>query len=496
MRRVYFLIILFLLAVSFRINAGVNIKNGNYYKIFYDIVFNRSTMNLRIERTYNSLLANEEMGWFGAGWSSEYETCLHTMPGGGAVIQWWGYQWTYYQPAEWDMTEISTAVDSIVELEKESGSVRTPDDILNLRTKLLNNMDLRYAYWKKYLARGKFQEYRMHSGSRLSTVSGTFSQVLVTDSGFYSVMPADSTKYFFNASGKLVRKTDPDGNFLVLSYDTTGMIRFISDSDSNLLTFTFENNGRVLRVEDQDHRYAAYQYDENQNLIFNRDMDNFRFWHSYDSKHHMTSISYEDGSKVEMEYDDNGSISKVKEKDGAVWEYKYYSNSDLDYGTLVMNKNPMDSLINKTLYWYTYQRSEIGKKYMRRLFQVSNDTDTLIRIYDDRYALDSLVHNDTTWNFQYSVKGELVRVTDNQGNWMEPEKRIEGIARITDQDGWMAFDYDLDGKPTVVRTSDGLEIPYPYPADKLELQAAIQRIRYDVRILRYAIGWGVVDKWL
>ena len=68
----------FLLSVTlfllFALIAGVNIKNGNYYVTYKDIVVPGGGKDLEISRTYNSTITR--VGWFGVGWASEFETRL------------------------------------------------------------------------------------------------------------------------------------------------------------------------------------------------------------------------------------------------------------------------------------------------------------------------------------------------------------------------------------------------------------------------------------
>ncbi len=65
-------------------SAGVNLKNGNFYISYTDIVVPGGSKKLEITRTYNS--KSTEVGWFGFGWGSEYETRLEFSADGSVVI--------------------------------------------------------------------------------------------------------------------------------------------------------------------------------------------------------------------------------------------------------------------------------------------------------------------------------------------------------------------------------------------------------------------------
>ena len=54
--------------------SGVNLKNGNFYISYTDIIVPGGGHDLEIVRTYNS--KSTDRGWFGFGWGSDYETYL------------------------------------------------------------------------------------------------------------------------------------------------------------------------------------------------------------------------------------------------------------------------------------------------------------------------------------------------------------------------------------------------------------------------------------
>lgn len=72
-----------ILMVSFA-HAGVNLKNGNFYISYTDIVVPGGGKKLEITRTYNS--KSTEVGWFGFGWGSEFETRLELSADGSVII--------------------------------------------------------------------------------------------------------------------------------------------------------------------------------------------------------------------------------------------------------------------------------------------------------------------------------------------------------------------------------------------------------------------------
>ncbi len=73
-----------LLFIPLSLFAGVNLKNGNYYVTYTDLIATGGGHDLMVQRTYNS--KSIDMGWFGFGWGSDFETYLVVSPDGSVTI--------------------------------------------------------------------------------------------------------------------------------------------------------------------------------------------------------------------------------------------------------------------------------------------------------------------------------------------------------------------------------------------------------------------------
>jgi hypothetical protein len=78
-------ILVALLAFPVLATAGVNPENGSFYITYNDITQRSGDHELNLDRTYNSL--SSDLGWFGYGWGSQYETRLVVLPDGSAAIK-------------------------------------------------------------------------------------------------------------------------------------------------------------------------------------------------------------------------------------------------------------------------------------------------------------------------------------------------------------------------------------------------------------------------
>ena len=63
-----------MIVFSASLSAGVNLKNGNFYISYTDIIVPGGGHDLEVVRTYNSRATGT--GWFGFGWGSDFETHL------------------------------------------------------------------------------------------------------------------------------------------------------------------------------------------------------------------------------------------------------------------------------------------------------------------------------------------------------------------------------------------------------------------------------------
>ena len=107
--------------LPFSLWGGVNLKNGNFYVSYTDIVVPGGGKNLKITRTYNSKSAKK--GWFGYGWGSNFETSLRVSADGSVVIREYGSgAVTRFTPKE-DLN-IDDAVSRILKsMEKQGQSI-------------------------------------------------------------------------------------------------------------------------------------------------------------------------------------------------------------------------------------------------------------------------------------------------------------------------------------------------------------------------------------
>ena len=126
--------------------GGVNLKNGNFYITYTDIIVPGGDHDLEVTRTFNA--KSTENGWYGFGWGSLYETKLNVSADGSVVVveNGSGAQ-TRFVPKE--AVNVEMASKKIIEAMKKKDSI-SEAAARTLMTRLNNDAELRQAYSKKY----------------------------------------------------------------------------------------------------------------------------------------------------------------------------------------------------------------------------------------------------------------------------------------------------------------------------------------------------------
>jgi YD repeat-containing protein len=474
--------------------AGVNPKNGNFYVGYTDFVFSNSPMKLQISRTYNSKIA--DIGWFGVGWGSDYETHLITLPGGGVLMFNNGSgKRDVQKPKEWDMQDISLAIDELVTAMKTEGKLTTPDEILNMKSKLLNDQELRHTYWKKYLNKGMVKNRVITPGTKLysSCGCGGFEYIVATAEGFNRSNSNGNTE-FFNLDGKLIKIEDSNGNSLHFEFSDSLFIKKISDNSGNFLLIDVNKNGRIIQVTDQKNRLAKYEYDLKNNLVYSCDIGANIYRFEYDGNSNLTSIIYMDGLRMGVEYNKSGFATKVVNRDGSSTEYQYPNVSDTEYGSVVIQRNKKDSIINKESRWYSLKTDAIGTSWVWRLSLIINDKDSCVQIFNEaHHRIDTLYKNKETYKYSYDIKGTLLKTCDISGRCADITISDNLLKTIGVESRIYNFSYDEKKKALSITTPSGTSLQCPFKFLKSAPSAELDELERWFKALSYTYLTDNID---
>ncbi len=433
--------------------AGVNLKNGNFYITYTDIVVPGGGHDLVIERTYNS--RSIDKGWFGYGWGSDYETYLSVSADGSVIVHENGSgALTRFTPKT--AVNAEEAAKKIVDAMRKSSMKINSSVAKDLVAKLKNDAELRQAYAKRFKV-----EAKLASGTKLFSNVRGLQTLEVTNKG-YIRSQSDGAKHYFNKEGKLVKVQHKNGYYVDLTYKN-GKLTKIKDSMAKQIFLGWYPDGKIKSVESGAGNKTLYKYDDKDNLIEAKDVQNNLFAYSYDYNHNMTQIKYKDGSTMKIKYTKRTQfVEEIVNKNGEVVSYKYESNPknpENHYWTLVGKKLPSGKEVTNR-YEYEIRRKQDGSSYTHRIYTVVNGVSTET-IYTECCGLPKQIkRGKNVTNFEYNKKGLLTKKFSSRGDFVELEydKVHNKITKVTNKSGWTNFEYDKKGNLKKAQDSKGKSV--------------------------------------
>jgi YD repeat-containing protein len=432
--------------------AGVNLKNGNFYITYTDIVVPGGGHDLVVERTYNS--RSPDKGWFGYGWGSDYETYLTVSADGSVVVHENGSgAKTRFTPRQ--AVDADAAAKKIVDAmrKKTSVSERVANSLIS---KLKNDAELRQAYAKRFNVQAN-----LAVGTELFSNVRGLQKVIRTKDGFLRKFN-DGIEHSFNKDGKLVKVKDKNGYIVNLSYKNN-VLESLKDSMAKQIFFKWYPDGKIKSVESGTGKKTFYKYDQDENLIEAKDVAGNMFQHKYDKNHNMTEIKYKDGSAMKIAYTKRTQfVEQITKKTGETVGYKYESNPknpELHYWTLVTKKSPSGSEVTNR-YEYEIKKRPDGSHYTYRVLTVVNNVKTET-IYTECCSLPKQIkRGNYVTNFEYNKKGLLVKKNSSRGDFVELDYHPQHnkITKVVNNTGWTNFEYDKKGNLKRAQNSDGMSV--------------------------------------
>lgn len=432
--------------------AGVNLKNGNFYITYTDIVVPGGGHDLVIERTYNS--RSIDKGWFGYGWGSDYETYLSVSADGSVVVHENGSgALTRFTPR--NAVNSEEAAKKIVDAMRKKTQV-SESVAVDLIKKLKNDSELRQAYAKRFNVQAK-----LASGTELFSNVRGLQKVVVTSKG-YVRKQNDGVEHHFNKQGKLTKVKHKNGYFVDLIYKNDKLEK-IKDSMAKQIFLSWYPDGKIKSVESGAGTKTLYKYDSNDNLVEATDVAKNIFKYSYDFNHNMTQIAYKDGSKMNIKYTKRTQfVEEVAKRSGEVVKYKYENNpknSENHYWTLVTKKNP-NGKENTNRYEYEIKKRPDGSSYTHRIYTVVNGLSTET-IYTECCGLPKqITRGKNVTNFEYNKKGLLTKKYSSRGDFVELSyhDKLNKITKVVNKTGWTEFEYDKKGNLKKAVNSKGKSV--------------------------------------
>lgn len=450
-------VIVVLIFISTLAFSGVNLKNGNFYVSYTDIVVPGTGKTLDVTRTYNS--KSTEKGWFGFGWGNVYETKLAKSPDGCVIVHEHGAGGTTRFCPQ-NAVDPKKAAQKIVDvMRKRSKSGITDNAEKNLMKRLVNNAELRHVYARKFGVKSNIA-----AGSVLYSSERGIQEVHVTKNGFYRKSNDGKVEYF-DKLGNIVKVQDKNKYTVQFTYKKKQLYS-IKDSFAKQIYFNWYSNGKVKEMWSARDEVAEFKYDGD-DLVYSKDTGGNEYGFEYDTNHNLTKIIYnpkrkkkekEDSMKLEYE-NKTFFISKITDRNGDVTSYKYGSNSKNPknhYWTDVTKKGFNNKKVTNR-YEYEIKTRPDGSRYTYRIMTKINGIKTET-IYTECCGLpQKIARGNVVTNFKYNEKGLLQEKRSTRGDYVkiDYDKLHNKISKVVNNSGTTKFKYDKKGNLKEAQNSKG-----------------------------------------
>ena len=448
-------LVLLLLLIPTMAMAGVNLKNGNFYISYTDIIVPGGGMELEITRTNNS--KSTEKGWFGFGWGSDYETYVTVSADGSVIV---------HENGSGALTRFTpkTAVDAKSAAARIVSAIRKKSSISekvanDLTAKLSNDAELRQAYARKYKVTAEIAD-----GTELYSNNRGIQKIVKTKHGFKRSYN-DGKIEEFNKEGKLVRISNKNGYEVKLAYEK-GSLKSIKDSAANQLFFEWYPDGKVKHISSAGDKKTHYKY-RGDDLVESKDIEGNVFKYGYDANHNMTSVTYSDNSKMTVAYTPKTQfVEEVKMRNGESTKYIYGSNPknpDFHYWTTVAKTSPSGKK-SENKYEYEIKTRPDGSQYTYRIATTVNGMKTET-IYSECCSLPlKITRGDNSTTFEYNEKGLLTKKASTKGEMIQLEyhPKFNKITKVVNNKGTTSFVYDKKANLIKANSSTGKAVALSY----------------------------------
>lgn len=418
-------------------HAGVNLKNGNFYISYTDIVVPGGGKKLEITRTYNSKAT--EIGWFGFGWGSEFETRLEVSADGSVVIHEHGTGAKSRFTPKTQIDPVATSTKIVTEMRKKTAlSEKAASELIQ---KLATNAELRHTY---------AMNFGIHSnvapGTTLYSHDLGPQTLAVTKEGFRRDH-ADGRQDFFDTEGQMVKISDKSGYFVGFTYKE-GKLESLKDSQAKQIYFSWYPDGLVKEIWSAGDKKATFKYQDS-DLVSSKDVGDNAYEYSFDKSHNLTEIRYADKTKLAINYDPQTFfVSQVSDRNGEVTKYQYGANpkNPEDHYWTVVTKPGFDGKPVANRYEYEIKTKADGAQYTYRILTEINGIKTET-IYNDKSLPSKIARGNNVTNFEYNANGLLVKKSSSKGDFVniEYDDAISKIKKVVNNEGTTQFEYDQKG---------------------------------------------------
>ena len=347
----------------------IDMVTGSYLIEQCDFIINDISGIYAVERTYESLLAEEDSP-VGRGWTLSLFSTAYIYDDRVEVVLPDSHTETFLRTEDGYRNrrggtrrmELCAQEDGYLLTETVSGISRFYD----MYGKLLQETDRngnsrRYEYVGETLCRvsfasgqyldftwdgghvqsirdciGRTVSYRYENGLLTETmmVTGGLEQYAYdTDGRVTDITDADGVTYVHNEydrKGRVARQTLYDGQEYVMLYDDDSRTNtYLTPGSGREIRYTYDRSRRLVCTEYRDGTTQERRYDEWENIVWEKDRNGNVTQRTYDACGHLLEEERADGLKVSYEYDEAGNCLRMRDSGGRDIRYAYDGKGNL-----------------------------------------------------------------------------------------------------------------------------------------------------------------------
>lgn len=355
--------------------AEVNPKNGNYVTTMQDLVMTSPKGELDLRRTFNSKAARE-MGWFGWGWSSPFETRLHPMPDGSVVIWENGTGLMHFYDPLLGEKKHEAGLDALV------AAARTADRLdakqaARLRARLHASEELRFRTALRLNVTGKPSQgdtWRSRLCGELELHKDVWRRDNCVD---------EPRVDLFSPAGRLVRSASEKQDY-TLKWEGPRLVS-VQERSGLSLQFAWNEEGRIASVTPSSGGEVRYTYSDSGDLVRSEDPRMIRIDYAYDNAHRLVRRTLIDTTKDTIAYNADGMVASTVDRVDVKTTYTYGEQGNR-YWTHVQRFSRSGELEAERKFEYQDADSATGEHAVKRTviregeFEITMNADGSIQL--------------------------------------------------------------------------------------------------------------------
>ncbi len=450
----FFLLLLVFPLLSF---GGVNLKNGNFFISYNDIVSTSKGITLGITRTYNSKSTKE--GWFGYGWGTPYEVKLEPSLDGSIIVyeNGTGGKTRFTVDGTAEKSSVKKAVTKILSLIKKKSKLTATSE-KELSEKLLNDNFFRHKMAKAYGV-----EANINAGTTMVSHNYGYQTLKVLKKGYKREYESGLVQYF-SKDGLLIASAESNGYKIKLNRNKqTKLVEKIEDSAGNQIFVSWDSNKKISSLSTKGSKKATFKY-SGKDLINSVDINGLSYSYKYDTYHNLVKITDDkvknkNFASIEVNYAPKTFFaSEVKKRNGEVLKYTYESGKkdpELHYWTIV-EKTGVSGEPYANKYEYEHKLRADGSQWLYRTsfltgadYKKGKLSGGILRetVNNENEQPLKITQGKKVTTFKYD-KGLMVSKKSNDGTYVELEykNKHNKVSQIKDNEGWTKYEYNKKGE--------------------------------------------------